>query len=170
MPLWSLLLLQDPKCEGYHRWAALWSKSRQSMELSILDSSTLFSSLQQTWSNNNLWLSIFIHICHKNTILATANTHSIYVIPLYYVTKWYLRSIPSQICYLKVANSIAHGYDFIETNLGKYNLTKLANNKATKKLKYHQCLIHHHLLIVLEVNCLHCLCKFEWANWIHMTK
>ena len=117
------------------------------MELSILASPTLSSSLQQTWSNNNLWLCIFIRIRYKNTILVTASTYISYITPLYYITKWYLRSIPSQICYSKVADSIAHGYDFIETNLGKLNLTKLANNKATKKLKHHQCLIHHHLLI-----------------------
>ena len=33
---------------------------------------------------------------------------------------------------------IAHGYDFIKINLGKHNLTKLANNKATKKLNHPQ--------------------------------
>ena len=36
---------------------------------------------------------------------------------------------------------IAHGYNFIEINLGKHHLTKLANNKATKNLNHPQCVV-----------------------------
>ena len=71
------------------------------MESSILVSPTLFSSLQKAWSNNNLWPCIFIRICHKNTILVAASIYSNYVTPLYYITTWYLHSIPSQIYYPK---------------------------------------------------------------------
>ena len=78
----------------------------------------------------------FIGIRHKNTILGATSAYSSYVTPLYYIVKWYLCSIPPQIWCPKVANSIAHDYGFIETNLGKHNLTKLANNKAAKKLKH----------------------------------
>ena len=62
----------------------------------------------------------------KNTIQGVANQCSSYVTPLYYIAKWYLRSILSQISCPKTASSIAHGYDFIEINLGKHDLTKLA--------------------------------------------
>ena len=36
--------------------------------------------------------------------------------------------------YPKEASSIAHDYNFIETNLGKHNLAKLTNKQVTQKL------------------------------------
>ena len=36
--------------------------------------------------------------------------------------------------YPKDANNITHGYNFIETNLGKHNLAKLTNKQVIKKL------------------------------------
>ncbi|KAM3682648.1 hypothetical protein ACJW31_12G088500 [Castanea mollissima] len=45
-----------------------------------------------------------------------------------------LHFIPSQVSCPKVAS----GYSFIETNLGKHNLTKLTNNQATQILKHPQ--------------------------------
>ena len=77
----------------------------------------------------------------KNTIQRAANQCSSYVTPLYYIAKWYLHSILSQKSCPKIFNSIAHGYNFIEINLGKHDLTKLANNKATKKLNHPQCVV-----------------------------
>ena len=38
----------------------------------------------------------------------------------------------------KEASSITHGYNFIETNLGKRNLAKLTNKQVTKKLQHSQ--------------------------------
>ena len=132
---------------------------------------TMSSSLQQA-QNNNLWPYI---------MLASVARTRYKGLPTNVVAMSHLYTIlasnsfaPSHLKRIVLAWPaillIARGYGFIKSNLGKHNLTKLANNKATKKLKHHQCLIHHHLLIVLEVNCLHCLCKFEWANWVHMTK
>ena len=80
-------------------------------------------------------------VYHKNTIQGATNQCSSYVTPLYYITKWYLRSILSQISCPKIVSSIAYSYDFIEINLGQHNLTKLANNKATKKLNHPQCVM-----------------------------
>ncbi|KAF3969851.1 hypothetical protein CMV_006393 [Castanea mollissima] len=52
-------------------------------------------------------------------------------------------AIPRQLAVLL----IAYGYSFIKINLGNHDLANLANDKATKKLKHPQCLIHNHLLI-----------------------
>ena len=34
---------------------------------------------------------------------------------------------------------ITHGYNFIETNFDKHNITKLTNNQVTQELKHPQC-------------------------------
>ena len=68
-----------------------------------------------------------------------ATTYSSYVTPLYYIAKWYLLSFPCQMSCPKEASKIAHGYNFIETNLGKHNLAKLTNKQVTQNLQHHQC-------------------------------